>query len=527
MSFLTLDSLALSTPDGRPLFENLTLAIGPERTGLVGRNGSGKSTLLDVIEGQLEPARGKVHRSGSIARLEQSFDEALTVAGTLGITSDLARLARIEAGNGTEQDFAEADWTLETRLEKALAETGLTGIALGRTIATLSGGERTRTALARLLLADPDVLLLDEPTNNLDKAGRAAIHALIETWKGGLVIASHDRDLLEHVDRIVELSPARCTIFGGGWSAFADAREAARTRAEAEAERAANTLKATDRKIQQAREKQDRSDARGRSVRARGDQPKLVLDARQQRAEATAGRGSQLADRQRGDAEAALAEAEAQLEVITPLHIDLPQADLPAARTVLKLDEVSMALGTRKLFGPLSFEIRGPERVAISGPNGSGKTTLLKLVTGDLSPTSGRIETVTPKLALLDQHVGLLNPDLSILESLRDAAPGLNDHEAHAHLARFAFRGDAALQQVATLSGGERLRAGLAAAFAGDPPDLLLLDEPTNHLDLASIELLEAALKHWTGALLLISHDEAFHKAIGAQRRIDLGDYQP
>ncbi|MEQ9315981.1 MAG: ABC-F family ATP-binding cassette domain-containing protein [Henriciella sp.] len=522
MSFLTLDSLAVSTPDGRPLFDNLTLAIGPERTGLVGRNGSGKSTLLDVIEGRIEPSRGSVHRSGSIARLEQSFDEALTVAETLGVADALARLDRIEGGNGSEQDFAEADWTLEPRLDKALADTGLTGIALTRAIATLSGGERTRIALARLLLAEPDVLLLDEPTNNLDTSGRAAIHALIKTWKGGLVIASHDRDLLEHVDRIVELSPVGCTIFGGGWSEFAEARDATRARAEAEAERAANTLKATERKAQVAREKQDRSDARGRAVRARGDQPKLLLDARQQRAEATAGRGSHLADRQRGDAEAALAQAKAQLDIVTPLHIDLPLSDLPALRTVLKVDQVSMSLGPRRLFGPLSFEIRGPERVAISGPNGSGKTTLLKLIMGELTPTSGNVETVTPKLALLDQHVGLLNRDLNILDSLREAAPGLNDHEARAHLARFAFRGDAALQQVSTLSGGERLRAGLAAAFAGDPPDLLLLDEPTNHLDLPSIDLLESALKTWTGALLVISHDEAFLEAIGTQRRITL-----
>ncbi|MGB3626555.1 MAG: ATP-binding cassette domain-containing protein, partial [Henriciella sp.] len=226
--------------------------------------------------------------------------------------------------------------------------------------------------------------------------------------------------------------------------------------------------------------------------------------------------------RQRSDAEAAVSAAEAQVEIVTPLHIDLPPSHLPAARTVLKLDDVSMQLGERHLFGPLSFEMRGPGRVAISGPNGSGKTTLLKLITGALTPTSGTIATVTPRLALLDQHVSLLNADLPILDSLREAAPGLNDHEARAYLARFAFRGDAALQPVSTLSGGERLRAGLAAAFAGDPPDLLLLDEPTNHLDLDSVELLEAALKHWTGALLLISHDETFLEAIGVERRISL-----
>jgi ATPase subunit of ABC transporter with duplicated ATPase domains len=182
-----------------------------------------------------------------------------------------------------------------------------------------------------------------------------------------------------------------------------------------------------------------------------------------------------------------------------------------------------MAHGDRRLFGPLSFEVRGPERIAVGGANGSGKTTLLRLITGDLEPTAGDISRLTDRVAVLDQHVGLLDSACSILDNLRRLNPDLSDNEARAALARFAFRNKAALQIAGTLSGGERLRAGLACVFAKrQPPLLLLLDEPTNHLDLASIEVLEAALSGFDGALIVVSHDRTFLQAIGLAREITL-----
>lgn len=176
-AFLILDSISLATPDGRPLFDGLTLAIGAERTGVVGRNGCGKSTLLRLISGDTEPAGGSVQRTGSIGMLAQLVDDRLTVAQALGIADGLARLHRLESGEGSLDDAAEADWTLQTRTDAALGETGLPSLAPDRRLSSLSGGERTRVALARLLIEAPDVLLLDEPTNNLDADGR-------EQWPG-------------------------------------------------------------------------------------------------------------------------------------------------------------------------------------------------------------------------------------------------------------------------------------------------------------------------------------------------------
>jgi ATPase subunit of ABC transporter with duplicated ATPase domains len=520
-AFLILDSISLNAPDGRPLFDGLTLALGRERTGLVGRNGSGKSTLLRLIAGEIEPAGGSVQRIGSIGMLAQLADHRQTVAQALGVAGDLARLRRLEIGEGSLDDAAEADWTLEARLHTALVETGLPTMPLDRPVASLSGGERTRAALARLLIEAPDLLLLDEPTNNLDADGRQAVAQLLERWQGGALVASHDRALLERVDRIVELTPVGISVFGGAWSAFAEQRDAARARAGAELERASDALRHTERSIQKAREKKARRDSTGRAYASSGSQASILLDAQKQRAEASGARESHLADRLIGDRTNALEEARAKVEVLTPLAIDLPRTDLPGGRQLIVFTDVVMSFEDRPLFGPLSFNIRGPERIAIRGANGSGKTTLFRLMSGELNAVSGEVRRLTDRVAVLDQHVGLLDPAASILDNLRRLNPELTGNEAHAALARFAFRNRAALQIAGTLSGGERLRAGMACVFARrEPPFLLLLDEPTNHLDLASVEELEHALRGFDGALIVISHDQAFLQAIGIQREI-------
>jgi ATPase subunit of ABC transporter with duplicated ATPase domains len=480
--------------------------------------------LLRLIEGEIEPARGTVQRLGSIGMLAQLADDRLTVAQALGVAGDLARLRRLERGDGSLDDAMDADWTLEARLHNALVDTGLPAIALDRPIASLSGGERTRVALARLLIEAPDLLLLDEPTNNLDADGRQAVAQLLERWQGGVLLASHDRALLERVDRIVELTPIGVTVFGGAWSDFAAARDAARARAEAELGRASDALRNTERAVQKAHEKKARRDKAGRAYRASGSQPAILLDAQKQRAENSGAREKHLADRLIGDRSEAIDEARAKVEILTPLAIDLPQTNLPGSRELVAFRDVEMAFQNRHLFGPLSFAVRGPDRIAIRGPNGSGKTTLFRLITGELNPASGDISRLTDRTAMLDQHVGLLDPASSILDNLRRLNPELTANEAHAALARFAFRNRAALQIAGTLSGGERLRAGMACVFARpQPPFLLLLDEPTNHLDLGSIEELETALKAFDGALIVISHDQAFLQAIGIEREIVLG----
>ena len=229
------------------------------------------------------------------------------------------------------------------------------------------------------------------------------------------------------------------------------------------------------------------------------------------------------------EAQAASADARERIEILQPLSVTLPPTGLPAGRDVLRLDQDATAgyLPGRPVIRDLDLAIIGPERVAVSGPNGSGKTTLLSLTTGALQPWSGKVR-VMSRFAFLDQGVTLLDPAQSIRDNFRRLNPEADENACRAALARMMFRADAALQVVGTLSGGQMLRAGLACALGGpNPPPLLVLDEPTNHLDIDAIEAVEAGLRAYDGALLVVSHDEAFLAAIGITRRLEFRCWRP
>lgn len=524
-AFLTLDSLSAATSDGRPLFSDLTLTLGREVVGLVGRNGCGKSTLISILAGERPPQSGTLARRGRVALLRQIAPDAGTAADALGVREGLERLARLEAGQGSMEDTERADWTLEQDLAEALSRMGLTGLPLDQPIATLSGGERTRLALAHMLMGRPDLLLMDEPTNNLDAGGRAAIAGMLAGWQGGALIASHDRELLDSMDRIVHLSPVGCQIFGGGWSGFEQARDAMRDRAGADLDRAANEAQRLARSVQRQTERQARRDKAGRAKKAKGGEPRILLGALEGQAERTAARNSHLAARIVAEAQAALEQARERVEIVAPLHVDLPPSGLAGNRTLLRLDDVRCERQGRRLFGPLSLTITGPRRVVVSGANGSGKTSLLRIVMGEEAPAAGAVVRAEGALAMLDQHMDMLDPALDLLGIMQARHPGMTAGQAHAVLARFAFRNQDALRPASTLSGGERLRAGLALVTGGPvPPQMLVLDEPTNHLDMEAVELLERALAAWDGALLLVSHDRRFLDAVGYDLEIRLPD---
>jgi ATPase subunit of ABC transporter with duplicated ATPase domains len=439
------------------------------------------------------------------------------------VAEPLARLARIDQGRATGDDFAEADWALPSRLEAALADVGLAGLDPGRPAASLSGGQLTRAGLAGLLAQAPDLLLLDEPTNNLDAEGRALVAEVLGRWTGGAVVVSHDRELLRRMDRIVELSGLGAKVYGGGYDLFASRQAAEAAAAARDLAEAQLAVQRVAREAQRGVERKARRDAAGARTAAKGGAPRILLGAQAERAENTGGRGSRLAERLKAEAARGLAEAEGKVERMRRLDFELPSSGLAAGRTVLAMEDVTFAYpGGPPIVQGVSLRLVGPERVAVSGPNGAGKTTLIRLAAGQLSPTAGQVRRVGAA-PILDQQAALLKPDESLVEAWRRLNPETTLNEAHAALARFLFRNRDAEKRVGSLSGGEKLRGALAAVLYGRaPPQLLILDEPTNHLDLDSLRAVEAALRDYDGALLVVSHDRDFLAGVGITREVGL-----
>ncbi|MFE2933564.1 ABC-F family ATP-binding cassette domain-containing protein [Streptomyces sp. NPDC059278] len=517
---LTCSALTFRWPDGTTVLDGLSLSIGRGRVGLVGNNGAGKSTLLRLLAGQLRPSQGSVTVGGSLAHLPQNItlDTTLRVDRALGIAERREALRAVEAGDVDEKHFETIgdDWDVEERALATLGSLGLGGIELDRTVGQLSGGETVLLRLAALLLERPDVLLLDEPTNNLDAFARRRLYEAVDSWRSGvLVVVSHDRELLERVDRIAELRTGSVSWYGGGWSAYEEA-VAAEQEAAGRMLRAAETdVRRQKRELEETQLKLARRQKNGRKAAAEGGLPKILAGRRKRSAQESAGRLRGVHEERLDEARERREEAAAAVRDDAEIRVSLPHTAVPTGRTVLSLH------GLRPRFGRLregNLQVNGPERIALVGRNGAGKTTLLRTLTGELAPLAGEARTFVP-VRFLPQRLDVLDEELSVAANVARTAPGVTDNHIRAQLARFLFQGKRAEQPAGTLSGGERFRAALAATMLATPaPQLLMMDEPTNNLDIASVRQLTGALDSYEGALLIASHDPAFLGSVGITR---------
>ncbi|MEU0474170.1 ABC-F family ATP-binding cassette domain-containing protein [Streptomyces olivaceus] len=516
---ITCTSLSFSWPDGTPVFEGLDTSFGPGRTGLVGANGAGKSTLLKLLAGRLTPTDGTVRVRGEVGHLPQNvtLDTALRVDEALGIARRRAALHAIEAGDVGEEHFEAVgdDWDVEERALAMLGELGLGRIGLDRTVGEVSGGESVLLRLAALLLRRPDVLLLDEPTNNLDVYARRRLYAAVESWPGVLVVVSHDRDLLELVDQIADLRAGSVTWYGGNLSAYEEVLAVEQEAAERMVRVAESDLRRQKRELADAQVVLARRRRYGQKMYDTKREPRAVMKLRARTAQQSAGKYRIMHEEKLAEARERLDDAAEAVRDDDEIRVDLPYTAVPPGRTVLTLRDLVPAYGARVTGG---LDVHGPERIALIGRNGAGKTTLLRTVAGELEPVAGEATAHVP-LRFLPQRLDVLDGELSVAENVARFAPGATNNLIRARLARFLFRGARADQRAATLSGGERFRAALAALMLAEPaPQLLMLDEPTNSLDMASVRQLTSALEAYEGALIVAAHDLPFLESLGITR---------
>jgi ATPase subunit of ABC transporter with duplicated ATPase domains len=560
MPTITLHNLTYFLPDGRLLLNGLNESFGGggERTALTGRNGAGKTVLAKIMAGLLPvvpPSSGSATRDfAAVFYLDQTTDPAKfgTVAELIGVDKILNAVRRAESGSAGEDDLALADgrWDTERRIVLELRAAGLGRLTPDTPAPLLSGGECTRALLAGAFLSGADFLILDEPTNHLDARSREALMEHLEARSGssidgkatrwdsqgpealerglgqrpttGLLVISHDRALLERMERIVELSPQGLRSYGGGYSLYREWKEAERAAALERLDNAKTERRRAAAEARAVAERQEHRSAQGRKAKPKKGFPKAVLHSMRATAEKTAGKLNTLKEKK--TASLALAEKEAFLKagIEDPVVLIPPACSVHAAKSVLRLEGVVLPYGSHR--DPIDWALTGPERAAVEGPNGSGKTTLLRVLTGAISPLSGRCEVKTP-CAVLDQFAVLPgSTGRPSVELLRESSGGvLSVAEAGTRLAQIGVARERLLLPAEVLSGGERLKVALLCALhRSPPPQLLILDEPTNHLDLDSTESVEKVLNAYTGAILVVSHDVFFLNRVGVSRRLRL-----
>lgn len=504
---LSAHSLSYVLPDGSALFQNLNFTVGPKKYGLVGANGAGKSTLARLLSREYEPSSGQLIGESQVRYLSQFAEQPrMTLAEYLA-------------------DVWESPFFQPELMSDLLGD-----MDLGQFNNELSGGQWMRARLLKMMAEPTDLLVLDEPTNNLDRDGRVRLYDFVKKYRGGLLIISHDRELLSEVDEIWELSNQGLSVYGGAYSFYEEMKHQER-------ERLANEIEvARKEKKKQIREHQEKIDMQEKRIRWGKDNvekmglPRIIASARKRQAQVSLGK-IHAHERERDLVkETHFQELLKKKKKSSEIRLDLSLEKSPKGKVIFRCEGFNFRYAKTSGFlwqEPLNFTLYAQQRLVLKGANGSGKTTLLKLLTDPDSMLSqgksaGFLAPITRAFVYLDQNYSLLEADKTVLENVFENSR-FDLTETRTKLADYGFYEQDVFKKATVLSGGERLRTCLAMlTLSKTEPEVLILDEPTNNLDLETLLLLEDAIKNYPGTLIVVSHDGVFVEKLQCGQEIFL-----
>ena len=514
MHTLHIHNLSYQHPDGHEQFKQLNFSINEKITAIIGANGSGKSILVNILANHIQPSTGRVEFSGTRLFVSQQLrdhyfqDSSNTIAQQLGIDKKLAALIRITHGSIAEADFALVgdDWLCEQYYQQQLSDIGI-NTPINTPITQLSPGQQRCLTLYCALAAKPDLLILDEPSNHLDRVAKQWLISQLNTFGGQVIIVSHDCQLLDHSDAIIELNNRGYHYETGNFTHFCQQKELQQTALTKQINHLAKEQKKYQQQTQINHEKAQQRAAQGNKHRRKASQAKVMLDFNKNKAQASKGANERLVSAKLNT----LAQKQLALRQQQPHKIEsnLTFTQSTSNKRLLFIDKLCSAHINRST--PITLQVFSGNKLHINGPNGSGKSTLLKTINDSAQARINPAIHLNSQVLYIDQQCSFLIP----LHSLMDAVQlhcGLEQQVIRILLANLGFKGDAVYRQVAQLSGGEKMQLAMLIAKQNACSHLLLLDEPDNHLDLDNKQHLAKSLADFIGSVILVSHDEVFVK---------------
>ncbi len=522
---LRIQNIGYDHPDRERLFGGVSMAVSPgEHVSIVGNNGVGKSTFLRILAGELVPTSGTVHIESHPYFIPQhvgQYDE-LTVEQAMRVGHKLQALRSILAGSVTADllDAVGDDWDIEERCVDALKSWGLVQLDLRQSLSTLSGGEKSRVFLAGIIVHLPECVLLDEPTNHLDRSGREILYDFVRQFEGTLLVVSHDRALLNLVQTTYELSANGITSFGGNYEFYRNEKNRQISAVLDAVAAKEKFLRKAEETARESHERQLKRNAKGKKQQLKSGTPKIMMNAMRNKAESSTAKMDDIHANKLASLQAELSNIKLRIPNAGMMKIELLRSAATKQRLLFSASGIQVTYGSHHVWeNPIDFHLRGKDRIAIHGRNGSGKTTLLNVVMGNVVPTLGEMYRTNAPAVLIDQEYSLIDNKATVYDQVKTfAAVGVADHEIGTCLDRFLFPKGVWDKSCSALSGGERMRLMLCCiTLIYQSPELIILDEPTNNLDLKNIEILAGAVRNYRGALLVVSHDDAFLNEIGIE----------